>query len=115
MPENGRPEPTKLHTSPVMTWPNRDDVWNSVIDIIEFRSDKQTDDYVITATEVSYRTSPSLYHAISQAISQAKTPNYVAKYANQLCGDIAEAAVKLVQPNELQALIDHATNVEVAQ
>ena len=110
MPNNGRPEPINSGGTPVIAWPDRNEVWSWVIQIIEVRSNKETDNYVITETDVSYRISPSLYHAISKAISEAKTNEYVAKYAPNICIDIAEAAIAMVQPDELQALIDHTTN-----
>ena len=109
MPDNGRPEPTKTDQTPVMKSPDHNDVWNSVVDIIEFRSDKQTDQPVITEADVTYRISPSLYHAISKAISEAQTHHYVEKYIDNISQDIADFAVNMVNPTELQALIDHAT------
>lgn len=112
MPEHGRPAPTKTHDTPVMKWPNRAEVWNTVANIIENRSDKMTDEYVITEPDVTYRISPSLYHAISNAIEAAKTGDFVGKYADNICSNIATAAVLMIQPDELQALIDHATNVD---
>ena len=66
MPNNGRPEPINSGGTPVIAWPDRNEVWSWVIQIIEVRSNKETDNYVITETDVSYRISPSLYHAISK-------------------------------------------------
>ena len=113
MPDHGRPEPTKTAITPVMKWPNRDNVWSTVMDIVEYRSYRQTEDSVITEPDASYRIAPSLYHAISAAIDSAKTSDYVAKYVDNITRSVADAAVELVQPDELQALVDHATNAEV--
>ena len=115
MPENGRPTPTKTHDTPVMKWPNRAEVWNAVVNMVEHRSDKMTDQYVIIEPDVTYRISPSLYHAISNAMEGAKTRDSVEKYADNICSDIAAAAVLMIQPDELQALIDHATNAETRE
>ena len=115
MPENGRPTPTKTHDTPVMKWPNRAEVWNALVDIVEYRSNKMTDEYVISEPDVTYRISPSLYHAISNAIEAAKTNGFVEKYADTICSDIATAAVQMIQPDELQALIDHATNANTQE
>ena len=112
MPDNGRPEPTKTAETPVMKWPNREDVWSSVIDIIEFRSEKHTEKDVITETDVSYQLAPSLHHAISKAISDANNSKYVKKYVDNISTDIAEVAINMMQPDELQALIDHASDPE---
>ena len=111
MPEHGRPTPTKTHDTPVMKWPNRAEVWNAVADVVEHRSD-MTEECVFTEPDVSYRISPSLYHAISNAIEAAETSDFVQKYADNICSDIAAAAVLMIQPDELQALIDHATNAD---
>ena len=113
MPDHGRPEPTKTDVTPVMKWPNRNDVWSTVMDLVEYRSDKQAEDSVITEPDVSYRIAPSLYHAISAAIDSAETSHYVAKHVDNIARNVADEAVKLVQPDELQALVDHATNTEV--
>ena len=115
MPEHGRPAPTKTHDTPVMKWPNRTEVWNALIDIVEHRSNKMTDEYVISEPDVTYRISPSLYHAISNAIEGAKTSNFVEKYTDDICSTIAAAAVLMIQPDELQALIDHATNADTQE
>ena len=112
MPEHSRPTPTKTRDTPVMKWPNRAEVWNAVADIVEHRSEKMTHEPVINEPNVTYRISPSLYHAISNAIEAAKTNDFVQKYADNICCDIAAAAVLMIQPDELQALIDHATNVD---
>ena len=93
-----------------MRFPNRNDVWNAVLDIVEHISDKLTSDNLIHDYVVSYEITPSLYHAISAAIASAKTDDYIAAYADEIAMKIARVAYDLVQPHEMKALIDYATN-----
>ena len=109
MPDNGRPEPTKMAETPVMQWPDRTEVWNAVMNIIEFISNNESEEYAITEADVSYRVAPSLYHAVSMAIAKVKTNDYIAKYADSICSDVATAAIAIMHPDELAALIDQAT------
>ena len=110
MPEHGRPNPTKTAETPVMRFPNRNDVWNALMDIVEHISDKLTSDNLIHDYVVSYEITPSLYHAISAAIASAKTDEYIAAYADEIAMKIARVAYKMVQPDEMKALIDYASN-----
>ena len=59
MPEHVRPNPTKTAEAPVIRFPNRNDVWNALMDIVEHISDKLTSDNLIYDYLVSYQMTPA--------------------------------------------------------
>ena len=112
MPDHGRPTPISAFARPVLRWPNRDNVWSAAMDIVESKYANTVQDDLIADPADSYRLAPSMYHAISTAIDEANTNDYVAKYADGISSDIAERAIAMVQPQELQALIHHLAETD---
>ena len=112
MPDHGRPTPTSEFATPVLRWPNRDNVWSAAMDIVETKYTDTDGDALIADPADSYRLAPSMYHAISTAIDEANTNDYVAKYVDGNSSDLAERAIAMVQPQELQALIHHLAETD---
>ena len=112
MPDNGRPEPTRTSPPAVIRWPNRDQVWRATANIIVAMANT-SQDHVFDDGQAAYRLSPSLYHSITRAMAEASTREYVKHNVDSICSAIAETAIKLVQPDELQALVAYASKPHV--
>ena len=106
MPDDSRPEPTATKPLPVVPSPNLYTVWQSVMDAVENLYDQADGNPVIQQPDTSYRLAPSLNNAIRQAIAEAKTMHYLEKYSDAIDREVANAALTLLPPDEIQALVD---------
>ena len=110
MPDDGRPDPIKTQDTPVLSSPNYTDIWLQLLDTVESMSASPPRQIVIHDFDLTHQLAPSLHGAIMQAISETDTSQYTDSHFDNICRDVAAAAVALVQPQEFQALVDHATD-----
>ena len=68
--------------------------------------------YVFDDGQAACRLYPSLYHS-SRTMAKARTRQYVKHKVESISSTIAAITFRLVQPDELQALIAYASKLQV--
>ena len=107
MPDQGRPDPTGVDPIPAIRCPGLYDAWASAMDIVQNQAGREDEPPIIDEPDDSYRMAPSLNDTIRRAIRATNAEAYIEKHADRICQEIAAAALKLLPPDELQALSKH--------
>ena len=111
MPPEGRPSPVNTDPVPVIRWPNRSHVMESLLNAVEAQAGCNPEEaFAIPDADTAYRLAPSLHHAVSVAIAATDTDRYVEKHVDSIARDIADQALGFIQPQDLDAMLKHARN-----
>ena len=109
MPPEGRPSPVNTDPAPVIRWPNRSHVMESLLNTVEAQVCCNPEEaFAIPDADTAYRLAPSLHHAVSVAIAAADTDRYVEKHVDSIARDIADQALGFIQPQDLDAMLEYA-------
>ena len=108
MPPKGRPSPVNTDPAPIIHWPNRSHIMESLLDAVEAQAGRRPGEaFAIPNTDTAHRLAPSLHHAVTAAIAATDTARYVEKHVDSISRDIADQALEFMQPQDLAVLLQH--------